>query len=170
VICCRGQAEQAMAAMRSMMQTLKLTVNEEKTHICRLPDESFDFLGYTFGRCYSANGFRFIGQRPSRKKIQALCRRISEWTEPQWCWLDEAEQVSRLNRMLVGWANYFCHGPVNAAYHRINSHARDRLRRWLGRKHKEQAGYTRYPDEYLHQELGLARLLLRDRNVPWATA
>ena len=56
VICCRGQAEQAMEAMRSMMQTLKLTVNEAKTHICRLPDESFDFLGYTFGRCYSTDG------------------------------------------------------------------------------------------------------------------
>ena len=39
--------------MRSMMRTLKLTVNEKKTHLCRLPDESFDFLGYTFGRCYS---------------------------------------------------------------------------------------------------------------------
>ncbi len=39
--------------MRAMMQKLKLTVNETKTHVCRLPDESFDFLGYTIGRCYS---------------------------------------------------------------------------------------------------------------------
>ncbi len=36
-----------MEAMRSIMHRLKLTVNEEKTHVCRLPDESFDFLGYT---------------------------------------------------------------------------------------------------------------------------
>ena len=39
--------------MRHMMQRLKLTVNETKTHVCRLPAESFDFLGYTFGRMYS---------------------------------------------------------------------------------------------------------------------
>ena len=39
--------------MRSIIRKLKLTVNEEKTHICRVPDESFDFLGYTFGRCHS---------------------------------------------------------------------------------------------------------------------
>ena len=53
VICCRGTAQRAMTAMRTMMQKLKLTVNETKTHVCRLPDESFDFLGYTIGRCYS---------------------------------------------------------------------------------------------------------------------
>ena len=105
-----------MDAMRSIMRTLKLTVNEEKTHICRLPDESFDFLGYTFGRCYSKTGMRYIGQRPSKKKIQAICRQISEWTGEHWCWLDVEEQVGRLNRMMVGWANYFCQGPVTNAY------------------------------------------------------
>src|SRR5436853_5387706 len=41
VICCRGDAEQAMHAMRDMMSRLKLTVNEVKTHACRVPDESF---------------------------------------------------------------------------------------------------------------------------------
>ena len=35
--------------MRSMMERLKLTVNAEKTHLCRLPKETFDFL-YDEGR------------------------------------------------------------------------------------------------------------------------
>ena len=172
VICCRGNAAQAMEAMRSIMYRLKLTVNEEKTHICRLPDESFDFLGYTFGRCYSAKtGFRFIGQRPSKQKIMAICRRISEWTTANWCWLDMEEQIGRLNRMLVGWSNYFCRGSVNKAYRRINNHARQRVRQWLRRKHKLRGwSYTRFSDEYLHDELGLVQLRLRDRNVPWAKA
>ena len=79
VICCRGTAQEAMVAMRAMMQKLKLTVNETKTHVCRLPDESFDFLGYTIGRRYSPKtGRAYIGTRPSRKKIQRLNRRISE--------------------------------------------------------------------------------------------
>src|SRR5215470_115390 len=50
VICCRGTAEPAMQAMRDMMERLKLTVNETKTRLRRLPEEPFDFLGYTFGR------------------------------------------------------------------------------------------------------------------------
>jgi RNA-directed DNA polymerase len=28
------------------MSKLKLTVNETKTRVCRLPEEKFDFLGY----------------------------------------------------------------------------------------------------------------------------
>ena len=47
VICCRGTAQEAMTVMRRMMATLKLTVNETKTRLCRVPDESFNFLGYT---------------------------------------------------------------------------------------------------------------------------
>jgi hypothetical protein len=94
-------------------------------------------FSYTFGRCYSKTGTRYIGQRPSKKKkVQAVCQQISEWTGNHWCWLDAEEQVARLNRMLVGWANYFCLGPVSAAYRRITNHARERLRRWLCRKHQ----------------------------------
>jgi hypothetical protein len=36
------------------MGRLKLTVNEEKTRICKVPEGEFDFLGDTFGRMYSA--------------------------------------------------------------------------------------------------------------------
>ena len=39
VICCRGQAAEAMVAMRAMMSKLGLTVNEAKTRLCRVPDE-----------------------------------------------------------------------------------------------------------------------------------
>jgi group II intron reverse transcriptase/maturase len=46
VICCRRQAEEALATMRDMMLKLKLTVNEKKTRVCRLPEGKFDFLGY----------------------------------------------------------------------------------------------------------------------------
>lgn len=65
VICCRGCAEQARAVMQDMMSKLKLTVNEAKTQVCRLPEEKFDFLGYTFGRCYSPETGRcYIGTVP----------------------------------------------------------------------------------------------------------
>jgi hypothetical protein len=38
--------------MAEMMEKLKLEVNQQKTRVCRVPEESFDFLGYTFERCY----------------------------------------------------------------------------------------------------------------------
>jgi len=41
VICCRGTGKSAMGTMRAMMDRLKLTVNEEKTQHCRIPQERF---------------------------------------------------------------------------------------------------------------------------------
>src|SRR4051794_33501268 len=82
VICCRGTADEAMTVMQGMMSKLKLTVNETKTRLCRLPEESFDFLGYTIGRCHSPRtGEVYLGPRPSRKSIDRFCRSIGEMTE-----------------------------------------------------------------------------------------
>ena len=172
VICCRGTADEALAAMRSMMHKLKLTVNEEKTRVCCLPDDTFDFLGYTIGRCYSPrNGRAYWGTRPSRKKTQELCRKVSEMTRRRWTPLDVEDRVTQLNRMLVGWANYFCLGAASHAYRAIDSHVRFRLRQWLCAKHKLQdRGTSRFPDAYLEQTLGLVRLQSRRRNFSCATA
>jgi group II intron reverse transcriptase/maturase len=171
VICCRGTAEQAMRTMRSMMERIKLTVNEQKTKLCRVPAETFDFLGYTFGRCYSPKtGRAYLGTRPSRKKVQKLCEAISEQTGRNKTLQDVTEIVDRLNRQLRGWANYFRLGPVSKAYRAVDHHVTNRLRQWLRAKHQEPSrGTTRFPDEYLYQTLGLIRLSLRTRNFPWAT-
>jgi RNA-directed DNA polymerase len=37
---------EALWRLREIMRRLKLTVNEEKTRICRVPSEELDFLGY----------------------------------------------------------------------------------------------------------------------------
>ncbi len=93
-----------MTAMRAMMQKLKLTVNEAKTHVCHVPDESFDFLGYTIGRCYSTKtGKAYIGTRPSPKKTQRLCRQISEMTSRRWTLLDATGRVMTIHRLSTGW-------------------------------------------------------------------
>jgi group II intron reverse transcriptase/maturase len=172
VLCCRGTATAAMEAMRRMMEALKLTVNEEKTRHCRIPQEHFDFLGYTFGRCYSTQtGRAYIGTRPSRKSIRRVCRTLSEVTARRRLIWDAEAEVARLNRILVGWANYFSLGPVSKAYRAIDAHASERLRRWLCKKHKLAGrGTARFPDEHLYDVLGLQRLTLRTRNLPWAKA
>src|SRR4249919_3772736 len=52
ILCRRGKAEEALRRLRELMSQLKLTVNEEKTRICRVSEGEFNFLGYTFGRMY----------------------------------------------------------------------------------------------------------------------
>jgi len=170
VICCRGMAQEAMSVMRRMMEKLKLTVNERKTRWCRVPDESFDFLGYTIGRCYSPKtGKAYIGTCPSKEKVRSLCREISEMTSRRWALLAVQDKVAEINRKLTGWSNYFCLGPVSKAYRAVERHVCWRLRRWLCVKHKVgNRGTSCYPDEYLHRTLGLIKLPERTRSFSWA--
>ena len=55
ILCRKGKAEVALQRLRAIMGKLKLTVNEEKTRICKVPEGEFDFLGYTFGRVQRDN-------------------------------------------------------------------------------------------------------------------
>ena len=172
VICCRGNAEEALTTMRGIMGKLKLTVNETKTRVCKLPEEKFDFLGYTFGRCYSAQtGRAYLGTVPSKKRVLRICEAISRETERNKTTRDREQVVGTLNRMMVGWANYFCLGPVSKAYRAVEQHARKRLRQWLCAKHKVCWPATKqFPDAALHQVLGLVQLTQRTRNLPWANS
>jgi len=85
---------------------LKLTVNEAKTRVCMLPEDSFTFLGYTIGRQYSWRRRRFyIGTRPSQKAIRRICDTIYEHTTRAWTWMDVSDQICQINSHLQGWAN-----------------------------------------------------------------
>jgi RNA-directed DNA polymerase len=160
VICCRDSAAEALTAMQPMMQRLKLTVNEAKTHICSLPEDRFDFLGYTFGRYYSPRtGRASLNYWPSRKRVSRVCAAISEWTGRRWFFLEASEQVARLNQLLTGWRSYFARGSFWKAFKAVDRHVLRRIRRWLCRKHKIRGtGGRTYPLTYLYQELGLVAL------------
>jgi group II intron reverse transcriptase/maturase len=61
ILCRRGKAEEALYWMRQLMGKLKLTVNAEKTRICKVPEGEFDFLGFSV--------------------LQAHTERSSSWTD-----------------------------------------------------------------------------------------
>ena len=170
VILCRANASRAREQMRKIMTALKLTVNEEKTRIARVPEESFDFLGYTIGRCYGAKGGRaFIGTRPSRKRVSAICAEISEMTRRCSYQKPAATIVEEMNRKLRGWGNYFSLGSVSRAYRVVDNHARHRLRQWLNGKHRSRGSHpVRLPAAYLHRKLGLFQLTRSTNNLLWA--
>jgi len=173
LICCqKGRGREALRSVARIVDRLGLKLNELKTHICQVPEQSVDFLGYTIGRGYSPKtGRAYIGTRPSRRSVKRLTRSISTMTSRRWLLLDADKVVQRLNKLLIGWSNYFMLGPVSKAYKAVDRHSTDRLRRWLCCKHKQPGrGTARYPNEYLYQSLGLARLEMRTQSLPWAKA
>ena len=172
ILCQKGNAEAALDHMRRLMGKLKLTVNEEKTRICKVPDETFDFLGYTFGRMYSpTTGRARMGYRPSKKSIKRTVDRIHALTEMTSTWQDSAVLIAKINRALRGWANYFSVGTTSKAYRAVDSYTLMRVRRWLRIKHRGKRRRARaYPDEYLYETIGLVRLTKLGRSAPWAKA
>ena len=172
VVCGKAPAEAMRAIVERMMEQLRLPVNATKTRCLRCPDEPMEFLGYRIGRNHSPRtGRASIGTRPSKASVRSICRRISEPTEARYGLLEPERVVERLNRAMLGWANYFRLGPVSPAYRAVDAHATKRLRQWLCRKHKVRSGqYVRYPDTRLWDDLGRTRLAMRTASRPWAKA
>jgi RNA-directed DNA polymerase len=170
VICCRpGNADAALMRMTALMARLGLEVNVTKTRIARLPEEQFDFLGYTVGRFHGKDGRPYFGTRPSRKAVKSLLRRIHERTTRQWYPDDPGNTVARISSMLRGWCGYFDQGPVIKIYDLIRTYTERRVRRWLMRRTgRRGAGFRQIPDEYLYETLGLYAVPRRRVDLPRA--
>jgi hypothetical protein len=65
-------------------------------------------------------GQAYLCVQPSKKSVKRIIGKIREATERKMLGLKPEDVVKRLNRMLIGWANYFSLGPVHKAYRAVD--------------------------------------------------
>ena len=159
VVLSRGHAEAALTWTRRVMSRLRLRINEAKTTVRNARQERFDFLGYSFGpHHYRKDGHWYLGASPSQKSVQRFKERVGDilvssntnsWSEVR----------DRLNRLLHGWAGYFCYGTRLMAYRAADNYVYAAVRGFLTRRHKVPSRGTRqFSDHQVFGELGVLRL------------
>ncbi len=159
VILSRGKAKEALALTKRWTGSLKLTLNEIKTRIRDARKEHFDFLGYTLGpMIHKPTGKCYLGAMPSKKATARLRERIrgifGPWNTGSW-----EETVTKANRIIRGWANYFSYGTVARTYWNQNAFLYTRVQRFLRRRHKVPGrGTRRFPAKWIFGPGGLLEL------------
>jgi RNA-directed DNA polymerase len=160
VILSRGKAAEARQWTQGVMSRIGLTLNEQKTCICDATQESFDFLGYTFGpRHWWKNGKRYLAARPSKRAIQRLKVGVYEMLRP--CEIRRWVEVrDDLNAKLRGWQTYFSYGSLNKAYRIVDSYVYNCVRHFLRRRHKatNSRGTRSFSDAVVYGKLAVHRL------------
>jgi len=159
VILSRGRAAEVLAWTKVVMTRLGLTLNEVKTSLKNARQERFDFLGYSFGpHRYKANGLWYLSARPSKKSVQRFKTKIGNLLVPgnndPW-----PEVRDTLNRSLLGWSNYFCHGTRRSAFRGVDRYVYERVRDFLARRHKVAGRGTHwFSCDVVYGKHGLLRL------------
>jgi len=169
VILCRDRsgAETALKSLRWIVERLGLRLNEQKTHLRHAREESFDFLGYTFGpMIFRRTGRGYLGVTPSKKRVKRFKQSLRAVLRPG-NQGRSGEVVAEVNRRLVGWANYFSVGTLSDVYRSLDEYSCMLLRRFLVRRHKVPGrGTRRFGNQWLRANLGLVQLYQRRQVAP----
>jgi len=159
VILSRGRAAEALNWTRQVVARMGVTLNEAKTSIKQARQESFHFLGYTFGpHRYREDGHWYLGASPSQRAVARIKETVGNLLVPSNTGTWE-EVRDRLNQILRGWSAYFNYGTRAAAYRAVDNYVYESVRHFLRRRHQVHSrGTNRFSIVAVFGELGVLRL------------
>ena len=140
VLCAsKARAEEARDRAATVLATLGLQLNPDKTRIVRLTrgEEGFDFLGFHHHKVEAWRWpGRFYMQRwPSNRAMASITAKVREATDRRFVGYSLETAVIRLNPVLRGWGNYFRYGNSARKFTTVDSYVHMRLARLASVKH-----------------------------------
>lgn len=167
VIVTRYNIGKAVIQLQILTDKLKLKLNQKKTRVVNIEEESFDFLGYSFGKTMNQQRTKkAIYFWPSQKAEKAIRERIRKIANPNRP-IKVEQVIGELNPVIRGWVNYFRIGNSSRKFGKIRLYAANKVRKFMRRREKKSGyGYKEYPDIYLYERIGL----YRDYRLSWMNA
>lgn len=145
VICCQysEDAERIKTSMVKRLDKFKLKMNEEKTKLVKFskrkhnqgePQETFDFLGFTFYLGPSRNGKAIPLLKTKGKSMRSKLKKVNEWMRANRCKHTTNEFIKRAAVKLRGHIQYYgvSHNSRSVGY--FVTHVESMLFKWLNRR------------------------------------
>jgi RNA-directed DNA polymerase len=162
VVLCRKDVGEPLKVVRHVLARLDLSLNEAKTHIVDATTASFNFLGFTLQmRRGAKTGKPYPNVRPAATSLKKIKARLTALTQRELTAIPLGDMVGHVNRSLRGWANYFHYRNSSRAMSKVRTHAEDRLRTHLMKRHKIKdrgTGLHRFPHRDLYERYGLYKV------------
>ena len=171
VVLCRGKVDVPMAVIQHIMNRLDLTFNGTKTRIVDATQESFNFLGFEIRVSKSLkSGKSFSHIRPAPKSLAKIKDRIRQLTARERTPIPLENIIGSMNAVLRGWTNYFHYRNSSCVLGKVRTHAEERLRKHLMKRHKVKdrgIGLGHFPSRKFYTEYGLYKV---PTTAGWKTA
>jgi RNA-directed DNA polymerase len=171
VVMCRGKTDAPLTTVRHVLERLDLTLNESKTHIVDARQESFTFLGFEIRVSKSwKTGKSYQHICPAPKSLAKIKERITQLTARERTPIPIEDIVGSMNASLRGWANYFHYRNSSGVLEKVRTHAEERLRTHLMKRHKVKdrgIGIGSFPSQQLYTRYGLYKI---PTTAGWKTA
>ncbi len=162
VVMCRKDVEEPLKVVRHVLNRLGLSLNEAKTHIVDATEASFTFLGFTLQMSRGAKtGKPYPNVRPADTSLKQIKARLTGLTQRDLTAIALSDLVGTVNRSLRGWVNYFHYRNSSLTMSKVKTHAEDRLRTHLMKRHKIKdrgTGLRRFPQADLYERYGLYKV------------
>jgi group II intron reverse transcriptase/maturase len=154
-----GQGRGLMGRLKQWLGRRELVLNEKKTRLVDLRQEGIKFLGFALTMRQGKGKWKYPHVEPHPKSQKKFRDEIRATLNRYTLWRDIGEVIPELNKKLKGWKGYFHFGNSTRVMGQMNQYVRNKLQRWLWRKHGcSRALWSTYTKEDLHERYGLYQM------------
>lgn len=155
-----GLVTRARQRLNEELEKLQVTLNQEKTKTAYLlKGESFGYLGFEFRKTTERDGKSIVLFMPKKKALINIRSKVKKAVLDN-RFLEIKNIIDKINRILVGWVNYYRVGHSNKAFSKVKDYVEKLIRRLLMKRTRSRGrgfGWRKWNNQYIYGILGLYR-------------